>query len=159
MLWMVGSLVKGVHMGIPWVRSGAQWKVWMTAPIKTCCCWQRWKSLMHEIIPMLINSTVCKCLCEQYRRCVCVLVNATARVVDARGDAALAGRGSRLSCCLVTRLKPEPPKQDFFQLFCFHFHPCNKNTQRSYQAQYMKSNSEWQVLDTFSLTQKYRIIR
>lgn len=127
--WLVGSLVKVVHMDIPWVRSGAQRKVWMTDPIKTHCCWQRWKSLMHEIIPMLINSTVCKCLCVCVYSTVgvCVRVKWAAREVDSRGEAALTSGRSRLRCCLVTRLNPEPPKQDLFKLFCFLFHPCNKN--------------------------------
>lgn len=119
-------------ISIPWVRSGAQRKVWMTDPIKIHCCWQRWKSLMHEIIPVLINSIVCKCLCVcvQYSTvgmCVCVHVKRAARAVDSRGESALTNWGSRLHCCLVTRLNPEPPKQDLFKLFCFLFHPCNKS--------------------------------
>lgn len=142
---------------------------------------------MHEIIPVLINNIVCKCFCvctvQQVCVCVCAHVKRAARAVDSRGESALTNRGSRLHCCLVTRLNPEPPKQDLCKLFCFLFHPCNKNkipqvkethsvsffipvtgikyhklkkhTQRSYQAQYKTCNSEWQVVDIFSLTQKY----
>lgn len=46
---------------------------------------------MHEIIPMLINSTVCECLCVQYRRCV--RVKAAARAGDSRGEVALTSGG------------------------------------------------------------------
>lgn len=38
MLWMVASLVKGVHVGISWVTSEARLKVWITDPIKTGRC-------------------------------------------------------------------------------------------------------------------------